>query len=497
MEQAQALTSVEIKLSAARTRLIIDKPFLGALVLRLPMIMGDPSWCRTTATDARNFYYNADYIDHLTIEETQFMLAHEALHCALSHFARRSHRIKMRWDLACDYAINPLLIKDGLKPPPNSMVLREYEGMTAEEIYPLIDENTTDEPLDHHMYDDEIKDGENETGKSELTPPPDMKDKDTTQDKSNDEQGGEGPSKPKPNAQPSNSGQQQTSSQQPSATGQSKAGSQSQQQSQASGSAMESVEKKQSAKNKTQQNQAGQNQSDQNRLNQGQDETTQGAPQPAPLTKAEQETLSIQWQQRMAGAAQQAMQSGKLGGEMARMIDHLLQPRLPWRMLLAKYMNSLARDDYSYMRPSSRRGDDQAIYPSLRSSQADVVIAVDTSGSISESEIEEFVSEINAIKGQMRARITLLACDTALAKECPWTFEAWDEFAMPKNIKGGGGTSFIPVFEWAEQQDKQLELLVYFTDAEGAFPQYEPICPTIWLIKGKAKVPWGTRIQLN
>lgn len=449
MEQAEQLNSIETKLSAARTRLIIDKPFLGALVLRLPMVMADPSWCRTTATDARKFYYNADYIDNLTLEETQFMLAHEALHCALSHFARRSHRIKMRWDLACDYAINPLLINDGLKPPPNSMFLKQYEGMTAEEIYPLIDENTNDEPLDHHMYDDESKDGDNETGKSDMPPPSGMDDREEKQDKNNDEQGGEGKQQPK------DSNQQQQSQQQP------------------------------------KQNQQGRGQ-------QGEvdEDKAKGAPQPPPLSKAEQETLAIQWQQRMAGAAQQAMQSGKLGGDLARMVDHLLQPRLPWRMLLAKYMNSIARDDYSYTRPSSRRGD-PAIYPSLRSSQADIVVAVDTSGSITDAEVEEFVSEINAIKGQMRARITLLACDASLAQGCPWTYEAWDEFVMPGKVKGGGGTSFIPVFAWAEKQDRQPELLVYFTDADGVFPEHESLCPTIWLVKGKAKVPWGQRIQLN
>ena len=96
----------------------------------------------------------------------------------------------------------------------------------------------------------------------------------------------------------------------------------------------------------------------------------------------------------------------------------------------------------------------------------------------------------------MRARVTLLACDSALAEGCPWSYEAWDEFVMPNKIKGGGGTSFVPVFDWAKRQDRQPELLVYFTDAEGEFPAHEPACPTIWLVKGKAKVPWGQRIQL-
>src|SRR5210317_210363 len=110
------------KLAAARTRLILDKPFLGALVLRMPMEMADPSWCETTTTDARKIYYNQEYINQLHTSETQFVLAKQALHCALSHFARRSHRIKHRWELACEYAVNPILIEEGFTPPPGTLV---------------------------------------------------------------------------------------------------------------------------------------------------------------------------------------------------------------------------------------------------------------------------------------------------------------------------------------------------------------------------------------
>lgn len=402
-------SDVETKLSAARTRLILDKPFLGALVLRLPMIAGDPKWCRTTATDARALYYNAQYIDGLTLDQTQFMLAHEALHCALSHFARRQHRSRHRWDIACDLAINPLLVKDGLKPPPGTLHMPEFEGMMAEEIYPAIaDLEDETETLDDHLYDSE----ESEGGRG------------TNQGGDSQRQEGEG-----------------------------------------GGTSAEA------------------------------DPERGGAPQPRPLTEAEREQLSVQWQQRLAGAAQQAMRAGKLGGGLARLVDHLLQPRLPWRMLLAKYMTAIARDDYTYSRPSRREG--QAILPSLRSAQVDIVVALDTSGSVSPDEICEFMSEIDAIKGQVRARITLHACDALLAEDGPWEFEPWEEFRLPRDFSGGGGTRFTPVFDWARRRDRQPDLLVYFTDAEGEFPEREPPYPVLWLVKGKAKVPWGQRVQLN
>ncbi len=147
------MKDAKMQLTAARTRLILDKPFIGTLVLRLPLVEGDPIWCETAATDAKKFYYNKTYIESLNTSQVEFILAHEALHCALSHFARRQHRLKHLWDLACDYAINPLLVSEGLDKPPGVWIEDSFEGMTAEEIYPYIKENTDEMPLDKHIYD--------------------------------------------------------------------------------------------------------------------------------------------------------------------------------------------------------------------------------------------------------------------------------------------------------------------------------------------------------
>jgi predicted metal-dependent peptidase len=441
--------AIETKLTAARTKLILDKPFLGALVLRLPMVAANKDWCPTTATDARKFYYNAEFIDSLSMDQTQFMLAHEALHCALSHFARRQHRVKHRWDLACDYAINPLLIEDGLSPPPNYQVMPEYKGMTAEEIYPLLQDNEDNETLDQHVYDQESEGGGGGAG----SPPPEQKKEEKPQEK-----------KPQPEQE------------QP-----------------------EDREQEGQGEQREEQHDGGQGEGDQPQQSRSQPEIgeDEGADTPPPLTPDERDTLDVQWQQRLAGAAQQAMQAGKLGGTLARLIDHLLQPQLPWRMLLARYMTAVARDDFSYMRPSRREGEGQAILPSLRSSQVEVVVAVDTSGSIKSNEIDEFIAEINAIKGQMRARVTLIPCDSEIPEGAPWIYEPWEEFDFPASVKGGGGTDFRPVFEWIDRRSQRPELLVYFTDAVGRFPAHEPNFDVLWLVKGKQHVPWGQRIQLN
>ncbi|MCW9012378.1 MAG: VWA-like domain-containing protein [Gammaproteobacteria bacterium] len=423
------------KLATARTKLILEKPFLGALVLRLPMVRAKDDWCDTTFSNGKKLYYNEHYIDALSPEQTQFALAHEALHCALSHFARRQNRVKHRWDMACDFAINPMLINDGLTPPVDALYLREYADMTAEEIYPCLEDNDNDQ--ERELEQELNPDSDNDEGEGGSGDQHDQKEGQEQKQKGDKGQGEEDGGAREDN---SDTGDGDGKGQRPP------------------------------------------------------DEEGEG--EPDPLTPQEIESLSLQWQQRMASAAQQAIQAGKLGGSMARMVDHLLQPKLPWRMLLARYMTMVARDDYTYSRPSSRRGD-PVIYPSLRSSQLNIVIALDISGSISDKEIGEFISEIDAIKSQLRARITLLACDSKLAEGGPWMYESWEEFVMPEKFHGGGGTSFKPVIEWADEQDQAPDLIVYFTDAQGEFPEQEPAFPVIWLVKGKTPVPWGQRVQLN
>lgn len=413
---------VERKLSAARSQLIIEKPFLGVLVLHLPLSAADPDWCKTTATDARSIYYNRAYIERLDLEQTKFVLAHEALHCGLSHFHRREHRIKRRWDIACDLAVNSILIADGLVPPPDALRRKALDGMSAEEIYPYVKDGSDEEPLDQHIYEDEEA-PEAARGMGS--------------------RGGSSGGLPHPGADRSPA--------------------------HAPGDA-------------DRQSPAGA-------------PREQGAARPPPLRGPERDRVATQWQLRLAGAAQQALRAGKLPAGIARMIDDLLQPQLPWRMLLARYLSSVARTDYSFNRPSRRES--AAILPGLRAASIDIAIVIDTSGSIAPDEMREFLSEVNALKGQVNARITLHACDAALTPEGPWVFEPWEEVRLPDDLAGGGGTVFAPAFEWAERLERRPDLLVYFTDADGEFPRSEPGFPVLWLVKGNAPVPWGQRVQLN
>jgi predicted metal-dependent peptidase len=391
------IADIQTKLGAARTRLILERPFIGALVMHLPLVPVAAARCETVATDARSIHYNPAYIAALTFAETQFVLAHEAMHCALGHFARRAHRLRRRWDIACDHSVNLLLMDEGLKAPAGVLANPDFRGLSAEEIYPLLPPEPADRTLDRHLFDE---------------------------------------SGPEPGAE-------------------------------ARGAIR-----------------------DENRPVRG-----RGVLAPRDAGPRERAELERRWQSRVVSAAQQARRAGRLADSWLRRVDGVVQPQLPWRVLLARYLMSMARDDYSFQRPARREGD--ALLPRLSSSELDLCVVLDTSGSIGADELAHFVSEVDAIKGQIRARVTLHACDERLDSRGPWQFQHWESFTVPREIGGGGGTRFAPVFDWIDAGHLRPDLLLYFTDAEGEFPRDAPAFPVIWLVKGRAKVPWGERIQLN
>lgn len=427
--------AAEQKLTAARTRLILDNPFLGVLVLRMPLVNAT-DWCETSGTDAKNIFYNQTYINNLTLSQVQFVLAHEALHCGLSHFARREQRTRRRWDVACDHAVNQLLVNEDLEQPQGTLLNAEYSGLSAEEIYLCIDSETNEQPMDQHYYDAE----------------PDEPQQIDTSTTDNDSSNVAADTQSEPSGQTAEP-PGQTQNPPP--------------------------------------DQSPDNQDTSDDLSQHKQSS-----HPQPLSNAEQDRLDTQWQQRLASAAQQAAQTGKLSESMSRTLERLLQPVLPWRALLARFMSSTARTDYNLTRPSRRREGD-AILPSLHTRQIDVAVALDTSGSVKENELNEFLTELDAIKGTMNARITLFACDDNLDRDCPWIYEPWDTMQLPAKLGGGGLTDFRPVFDYLSGIAVQPDLLIYFTDARGRFPQDRPGAPVLWLVKGSASVPWGQRIQLN
>ncbi|MGO9016717.1 MAG: DUF2201 family putative metallopeptidase [Syntrophobacteraceae bacterium] len=178
-------------------------------------------------------------------------------------------------------------------------------------------------------------------------------------------------------------------------------------------------------------------------------------------------------------AATQAKARGSLPAGIARMVEEIANPKLDWRTILRRFIEMSAKNDYTWSPPNRRFVHMGLFLPSLRSEELkEIVIAVDTSCSIGQDELDQFAAEINGILEEFETVATVIYCDAAVAG-----VEVFDRETLPVKLQmvGGGGTSFIPPFLWIEENGAEPTCLVYLTDMEcSSFPA-EPDFPVLWV----------------
>lgn len=172
------------RIVVARTSLITNFAFFGIIAAKLQPVE-DNTYCKTLATDGKHLFYNVDFVmgvdtskkpreeymkelreafpnatqeqldeacDGLNPAELRGAIVHEIMHCMMEHFIRRNHRNPQKWNRAADYAINQIIKREGIGAIRKSWLFDpKYDGMTAEEIYPLLEDNDGDgDSMDHH-----------------------------------------------------------------------------------------------------------------------------------------------------------------------------------------------------------------------------------------------------------------------------------------------------------------------------------------------------------
>ena len=197
----------------------------------------------------------------------------------------------------------------------------------------------------------------------------------------------------------------------------------------------------------------------------------------------EDDVSEAQWRRAVASAKDAAKAMGQMPAHLERFVDSLLESKVPWEDKLRKAMTKkVGRDINNWNRPHRRRYITQGlIMPTYSGFGAGhIVFAVDTSGSMSERELKQALGECDKILADCNPkRVTLIGCDARV--ETVYELQDGDRLAgnIPR-IGGGGGTSFIPPFEWCYDEGVTPDTLVYFTDTGGTFPTKEPPFPVIW-----------------
>ncbi len=227
----------------------------------------------------------------------------------------------------------------------------------------------------------------------------------------------------------------------------------------------------------------------------GGDEDGTGENGPIPMTPEERAMLKEIVKQEMIRAAKQAG-NDKTPNSIRGMIDDFVDPKMDWRTLITQEILSTLKSDYSFMKPSKKSWSTGGIMiPGMPNDfKADIAVAIDTSGSITEDMVRNFMSEVKGIMEQFKDYdLRLWTFDTSVHNPQLFTPDNVDDIDT-YHIKGGGGTVFDVNWDYMKQEEFAPHKFIMFTDGYpyGSWGD-EDYCDTVFLIQGNTKIeaPFG------
>lgn len=446
------------KIAAARVWLMKEKPFFGVLAraFQVEPSLKVPAF-RLTADDRM-------LVNPLVVLELKFpslcaRLAHLAMHAALGALPRRGPREPLRWNVAHDLAIEPLLKAASM---PSGAALPSADlpvGASAEEYYQLLPEGTRPDDLWCDVSD-----------------PPPPEGPDVIQGTFTRQDDGEGRD---PGGGGSQGGDREGKGERP--------------------------------------NQGGDEAEDDG--DEGREERERedgGALDQAPLIEAR--SRELQWKMRLGAALEEEIASGgKTFGEVPGWLDELvratIEPPPDWSAALQRSVSMLTRSDRSFLRPSRRMSalagadgswPDVVAMPGRRVMPAGkIAVVIDTSASIDAATLARFLGSISAIAtAEGFDEVRLVQADAEVTKD--ETILAATLLFEEVGMIGRGGTDFGPAIRKLALESRRMGerfTVVYLTDLDGRFPAPEEAVPleVLWVVPGKPEKlpPFGKVVEMG
>jgi predicted metal-dependent peptidase len=211
---------------------------------------------------------------------------------------------------------------------------------------------------------------------------------------------------------------------------------------------------------------------------------------------AQTEALENNWKVATIQAAIAAKMRGLLPGGLAQLVEDVKKPKVDWRAELRRFMQQHAKNDYSWTRPNSRYLARGLYLPSLHSEQIGaMVIAVDTSGSIGDEELAQFMGECQSIVDEIKPESTIVL-EVDAAVNGVNKYENGEAFTLPV-IHGRGGTNFTPAFDYLKDEGIEPACFIYLTDLVGSYPEFPPSYPVLWICTTDLQADWGQTIKID
>jgi predicted metal-dependent peptidase len=435
------------RIEKQKIRVVLDHPFFGSLLMRL--IVEETESIPTMSTDGEYLWINPKFADSLPDDQLRAVLVHETMHPALGHNWRVKGMGQQIANEAADIIVNGMIEqynKDNGNPfplPAGCVRDASLENQSLEEVYRVL------------------------LGRKHPGGQPGDKPEDNGKDKSEDK------SEDKSDSGGSDSGDSGSDSDSDSDSGDSDGSDSGKPDSDGSGKPGPKTTKTNST------------------TPTGDFQSREDKPGDEPGTREQD------WASSVVQAAITAQQMGKGSAFAKRFVAESIKPTdTPWQELLRAYLQEIAQNDYDWQRPDRRFIGSGLYLPSMHSDDAagEVVFAVDTSGSINDKLLREFIAEGQEIMETLRPkRMHVVYCDAAINRVD--VYEHGDPLVA--NPCGGGGTDFRPVFNYVREHVQDCKVVVYLTDLMGCFPYTDPGVPTVWVKYGAwtGRAPFGTVVE--
>lgn len=212
------------------------------------------------------------------------------------------------------------------------------------------------------------------------------------------------------------------------------------------------------------------------------------------LTAEEKKKIRDEIREAMIAAAQSAG-AGKVPAAIQRMIKDFTEPKMDWRQLLRMNIQSILKSNFSFTRPNRKMQHSGVVLPGMLNDETiDICCAIDMSGSISDAQGKDFISEVKGIIDEyVDFNLELWCFDTDVYNHQRFTMDNSDEITEYQ-LKGGGGTDFDANFRFMKDQDIQPKKFIMFTDGYpcGSWGD-EDYCDTLFIIHGNDTIipPFG------
>ena len=419
-------TDVQAVIDRIKIQTVMHQPFFGAGATKMRWSADDT--IATACTDGKVIRFNPDFLLSLNKHEQVGLCVHEVMHVYSKHHLRRGNRNPTLWNVAADYFINQVIV-DAIQ------MERLHRGKTGPRASCMA-------LPDGALIDDRFRGMSTEQIYDILSEEGDQPDGEQPQ-----EPGETGAAEGEAECPPDNPGQ-----------GQPDGGT--------------------SADGEEQAPTGGQGQTP-GRTPVG----SWGDVIDAPVNdEAEQAEAEREVEVLVEQASQAAKSRGLMPGSAQSLLDEYKKAKVDWRSVLRQLMQSLTVVDYTYTRPHKKRHHMLSTYGSFipdyyKENMGELVVAIDTSGSVSDAEAKQFLGEIADICEDVQpSTVHVVQCDARIQRVD--TFERGDEFDVER-IVGRGGTRFQPVFDWVEENEVDPVALIYLTDGEAPAPD-APEYPVIW-----------------